>query len=122
MDKIRNFTDLVAWQKGHKFVLAIYSTLSKFPSHEKYALCDQMRRASVSITSNIAEGFSRNSTKEKAQFFYMSLGSLTEIQNQIFIARDLGYMEIGVFRALSEQSVEVSKLVNGLIRKLNTDY
>ena len=76
MNKIKSFTDLTAWKEGHKLVLLIYKLTKKFPKEESYGLTDQIRRCSVSITSNIAEGFSRKSQKEKLQFYHMSLGSL----------------------------------------------
>ncbi len=82
-----------------------------------------MRRCVVSITSNIAEGFSRKTKKEKAQFFYMTLGSVTELQNQLLIAKDIGYLSRDKFQKLAKQTVIVSKLINGLIKSskiLNT--
>src|SRR5688572_18266389 len=89
--KIITFSDLFAWKEGHKLVLQIYTVTKSFPSNEKFALVDQMCRAVVSITSNIAEGFSRQGIKEKVQFYLMAKGSLTEIQNQLYIARDVKY-------------------------------
>src|SRR3989344_4241476 len=114
--KIRSFTDLNAWKEGHKLVLEIYRITKLFPLDEKFGLIDQMRRCSVSITSNIAEGFSRKSKKEKAQFLYMSLGSITELQNQLLIVKDLGYIRKGDFAKIANQTVVVSKLANGLIK------
>lgn len=98
---IKSFTDLNAWKEGHKLVLIIYKTTRLFPSDEKFGLCSQIQRAAISITSNIAEGFSRNSSKEKVQFYYTSLGSLTEIQNQLLIARDLGYINQQLFNDIA---------------------
>jgi len=115
---IKKFTDLIAWQKGHSLVIDIYKILDCFPQRETFALSDQIRRSSVSITSNIAEGFSRQGKKEKIQFYYLSMGSLTELQNQLLIARDVGYLNNKMFQSLAEQSVEVSKLVRGLIKSL----
>jgi four helix bundle protein len=114
--KIESFTDLIAWQEAHKLVLMAYRITAKFPKEEKYGLTDQMRRAVVSISSNIAEGFSRRTNKEKCQFYHQSLGSLTEIQNQSLIARDLNYMNINDFNVIAEQSIRVSKLINSLIK------
>ena len=88
-NKIRRFTDLNAWKEGHKLVLMIYNFTKNFPKEEIFGLVSQMRRCSVSITSNIAEGFSRQSYKEKAQFYAISLGSVTELQNQLLIAKDI---------------------------------
>ena len=80
-NKIKSFTDLNVWQEGHKLAIMIYKTTLNFPKEEKYCLTDQMRRSAISITSNIAEGFSRTTYKEKIQFYRMALGSLTELEN-----------------------------------------
>ncbi|KKQ55081.1 MAG: S23 ribosomal protein [Parcubacteria group bacterium GW2011_GWA2_38_13] len=118
--KIKSFTDLVAWREGHVLVLEIYKTTKEFPKEEQFGLTNQLRRAAVSFTSNIAEGFSRNSYKEKSQFYCMSLGSLTEIQNQILVARDLGYLSKDNFKIMAEKTVILSKITNGLIKKTKT--
>jgi four helix bundle protein len=123
MEKIKSFTDLVAWKEGHKLVLLVYKVTETFPSHQTFSLVSQLQRAVVSITSNVAEGFSRKTKKEKMQFYYMALGSLTELQNQLLIAKDLGYITKEVFQELAAQTVVVSKLLNGLIKSsriLNT--
>src|SRR3989344_5834594 len=91
-NKIQSFTDLTAWRRGHELVLMVYRKTGSFPQKEQFSLTDQMRRAAVSITSNIAEGFSRQSQKEKVQFYSMAKASLTELQNQLLIARDIGYL------------------------------
>lgn len=114
--KIQSFRDLKAWQEGHTLVLSIYRMTEHFPKEEKYSLTDQMRRASVSVTSNIAEGFSRQSKKEKMRFYVIALGSLTEIQNQLLIARDLGFITQVEFFPAANTSVTVHKLINGLIK------
>lgn len=116
--KIRSFTDLTAWQEGHKLVLAIYNLTNRFPQQELYALTSQMRRASVSITSNLAEGFSRKSPKEKIQFYYTALGSLSELQSQLLVAKDIGYLDHRLFQEISELMIVASKLVNGLIKSM----
>src|SRR5258708_7963254 len=115
--RIKSFTDLDAWKHGHNLVLEVYSASKEFPREEQFGLINQIRRAVVSITSNIAEGFSRNSYKEKVQFYSISLGSLTEVQNQILIARDLKYIDQKRFNAIANQTVLVSKIINGLIKK-----
>lgn len=116
-NKVISFTDLRAWQEGHTLVLLIYKCTKEFPKEELFGLISQMRRCAVSITSNIAEGFSRNSWKEKLQFYSTALGSLTELQNQLLIARDIDYLVKKKFDEISNQTILVSKLVNGLIRK-----
>ena len=118
--KIKSFTDLYAWQEGHQLVLSIYKITKSFPSDERFGLIDQMRRCSVSITSNIAEGFSRRGKKEKKQFFYTALGSITEIQNQLLIARDNSYFSKEMFKSLADRTITVSKLTNGLIKSSNS--
>ena len=114
--KIKSFTDLDAWKEGHKLVLLIYLTTKNFPKEELFGLTSQIRRAAVSITSNITEGFSRKSSKEKIQFYLVARGSLMEIQSQLLIARDLKYLNKENFNKIAEQSVKVSRLINGLIK------
>jgi len=117
MEKIKSFADLNSWKEGHKLVLLIYKFTDNFPKEEIFGLTNQIRRTTVSITSNIAEGFSRASIKEKMQFYYISLSSLTEVQNQLIIARDVKYINSAIFNQLAEQTIIVSKLINGLIKK-----
>lgn len=119
-DKIKSFTDLHAWQEGHKLVIAVYKVTKSFPRDERFGLIEQMCRCVVSITSNIAEGFSRKSKKEKAQFFYMALGSVTELQNQLLVTRDIGYISRNIFLDLAQQTIIVNKLINGLIKSSKT--
>ena len=118
--KIKSFTDLNVWKEGHKLVLEIYRITKDFPKEEIFGLTSQIRRASVSVTSNIAEGFSRNSYKEKLNFYSMSLGSLTEVQNQLLISRDIKYIANEDFKKIADQTVVTSKLINGLIKSTKT--
>jgi len=113
--KIKSFTDLRVWQEAHKLILLTYKITRKFSKEELFGLVSQMRRAVVSITSNIAEGFSRQSFKEKLRFYYMALGSLTELQNQLLIAKDLGYLNQRDFDKTVEQAINVHKLLNAFI-------
>lgn len=115
--RIKTFTDLDAWKEGHKLVLMTYKLTKNFPKEEMFGLIGQMRRCVVSITSNIAEGFSRHSYKEKLQFYSMAQGSVTELQNQALVARDVGYVSKEEFQEIAEQSVKVHKIINGLIKK-----
>ena len=116
MRKIKSFRDLDAWKEGHRLVLGIYKAIKNFPKEEMFGLCNQLRRGAVSITSNIAEGFSRNSLKEKIQFYSMAKASNTELQNQLLIVKDVGYLSREKFDELEEQSIRVNKLISGLIR------
>jgi four helix bundle protein len=115
--KINNFTDLNAWKEGHNLVLEVYKITKKFPKEEQFALISQIRRAVVSFTSNIAEGFGRNTFKDKAHFYSIAMGSLTEVHNQLIISRDLGYISADEFSRLLDKLVTVNKITNGLIRK-----
>lgn len=118
--KIRSFTDLDAWRESHKLVLIIYQITRAFPKEEVFGLTSQMRRCVVSITSNIAEGFSRQSYKEKLQFYSMALGSVTELQNQVLIARDIEYIKKEKFQEIAKQSIKAHKIINGLIKSSKT--
>lgn len=90
--KIKTFEDLDAWKEGQKLVLMIYQITKGFPKEELFVLVSQMRRAAISIISNIAEGFARQSYKEKIQFYSISLGSVTELHSQLLISRDIKYI------------------------------
>ncbi|PJC27896.1 four helix bundle protein [Candidatus Shapirobacteria bacterium CG_4_9_14_0_2_um_filter_39_11] len=114
--KITSFTDLEAWKKGHDLVLFVYKITEKFPKKELFVLTSQIRRAAISVTSNITEGFSRYSYKEKIQFYFMAQGSLSELENQILISKDIGYISEEMCNRFMEQSIEVQKIINGLIK------
>ncbi|MCU0653153.1 MAG: four helix bundle protein [Candidatus Pacebacteria bacterium] len=116
-NQIKNFTDLRAWQEGHKLVLLIYTLLKSFPREELCSLVDQMKRASVSVTSNIAEGFGRQTYKEKTQFYCLAQGSLTELWNQLMIAKDIGYIKGNEYEQIENQISLTHQLLRGLIRK-----
>lgn len=113
-NKIKSFTDLIAWRHAHKLVLAVYKMTDNFPQKEIFGLTSQMRRASVSVSSNIAEGFSRNTHIDKKRFYTMSYGSVAELQNQMLIARDVGFITTEIFQQLSDQTIAVQKLIGGL--------
>lgn len=115
-EKIKNFTDLNAWKEGHILVVSIYKITLNFPKEELFGLVSQMRRCVVSITSNIAEGFSRQFYKEKIQFYSIAQGSVTELQNQLMISKDISYISERDFETIYEQTVVVHKLLNGLIK------
>ncbi len=114
-NKIQSFTQLRVWKTAHNLVIDIYRTTKGFPLEERYGLVNQMRRAAVSITSNIAEGFSRQGKKEKIQFYYIAQGSNIEIQNQLLIVRDIGYIKKDKFGQLADRSISVAKQLNALI-------
>ncbi len=120
--KIKSFTDLNSWKEGHRLVVMIYKITKGFPKEELFGLTNQIRRAAISITSNIAEGFSRSTFKDKSHFYSIALGSLTETQNQLIIARDVGYLDTKKFHEIGLQTVVVSKLCNGLLKSNRTKH
>lgn len=120
--KIKDFIDLIVWQEGHKLVLLIYNITNKFPQIETYSLIDQMRRAAISITSNLAEGFGRQTFREKAQFYYLSQGSLIELKNQLLIAKDIKYIDEKIYLLILKQANTTHKLLQGLIKKTKSFY
>ena len=97
-------------------MLEIYRITKFFPKDERFGFISQMRRCSVSITSNIAEGFSRQSYKNKIQFYSISLGSVTELQNQLDIVRDLKFIDLNTYQASESTLEELRLLINGLIK------
>jgi four helix bundle protein len=115
--KIKEFTDLLAWQKSHNLVINIYKITESFPQKEQFGLVSQMCRAAVSITSNIAEGFGRQGYKEKVQFYYLAQGSLTELKNQLLIAKDIGLIVESKFTEIYLIAEESHRLLQGLISK-----
>lgn len=114
--KIRRFTDLNAWQESRKLVKNIYKVRALFPQNEQFGLVSQMKRASVSIASDIAEGFKRDTMKDKLRFYVMSHGSLTELQSQMILASDLEFLDRGSYDDLMTLSDKVDALLNGLIK------
>jgi four helix bundle protein len=112
---IRNFTDLEAWQKSREVTLLVYKITKSFPADEKFALTNQMRRAAISIISNIAEGFGRSTAKDKAHFYAAAKGSLLEVQSQAIIAEDLGYLDSLSRKKLEEAIMVSAKLISGLM-------
>lgn len=113
---IKSFVDINAWQEGHRLVLLIYNLTKNFPKEEMFGLTSQMRRAAVSITSNIAEGFARQTYPDKAHFYSMAQGSLTELQNQLIISRDVAYIDEKTFLKTADQAVVAHKILNGLLK------
>lgn len=116
--KIRSFEDLEAWQIAHNLVLEIYQITKKFPKEELYGIVSQLRRAALSITSNIAEGFSRYHYNDKIRFYYNARGSASEARNCLILAKDLGYITQELMGSLLHSLERVLKVTNGLIRSI----
>jgi len=113
-----SFRDLLVWQRAIQMTLAIYRMTIGFPKEELYGLTSQIRRAGVSVASNIAEGYGRMSTGEYKQFLGMARGSNSEVQTQLVIARELGYGNPQVLQEAESLSIEVGKMLLAILRKL----
>lgn len=118
MDYIFSFEKLIVWQKARNLVKKIYSL--PLPDQEVYGLNMQMKRASVSISSNIAEGASRNTFKEKSRFINLAYGSLMELYSQILVCLDLGYIDQSNHDELKSLIVEIHNMLNGLLKSFNS--
>jgi four helix bundle protein len=116
-NKIVAFTDLDVWKEGHKLVIMVNKISGQFPKLEMYSMIDQMRRSATSVTANIAEGFGRQTYKEKLQFYYISQGSLSELKNFLLIARDLEYLKPAEYDSLAEQANLTHKILQGFLQK-----
>lgn len=114
--KIESFTGLETWKTGHKLVIDIYHATDTFSSSEQFSLISQMRRCAVSITSNVAEGFSRRARKDKTQFYTVAVGPLAELQNQLVAALDVGYITETRNQEIDVQAERVHKIITGLIK------
>lgn len=115
---VKSYRDLIAWRKAMNLAAEIYGCTQAFPKAETYGLVSQLRRAGISVPSNIAEGHARLSTGEFRQFLGHSLGSLMEIETQILLAQHLGYVDSSKSTDVLKQTAEVGKLINGLLRSL----
>ncbi len=117
--KIKNFRDLDIWKKGIEIVKDIYKTVRKFPKLELYSLTNQIQRASLSIPTNIAEGFNRFHNKEYKQFLYTALGFCAELETQIEISKELKYTNEENKKIILEKINHESCKITNLIKKLN---
>ena len=118
--EVFGYRKLIAYQKAKEVVKRTYKLLKKFPAEERYAMCDQLRWASVSISSNIAEGVNRYSVKDKSHFIEMSYSSLMEVSSQFEIAEDLGYITAEDRLSIDQLIEEVARLLSGLQNSYNS--
>jgi four helix bundle protein len=116
--KIKNFRDLEVWKLGKEIVLDVYRVTKDFPKEEMYGLISQMRRAVVSIPSNVAEGFNRKHNPEYRQLLYVALGSCAEHETQIEVANDLGFLSVGDRDKVLEKLDHESRMLRNLIKRL----
>ena len=118
MSSFKSFEEIEGWKKGRELVRKIYETTGHGSFSKDYGLRDQIRRASVSVISNIAEGFERGGTKEFIQFLSVAKGSAGEVRSQLYVALDGGYLSQSQFEELSSLVSEVSRIISGLITYL----
>ncbi|MGQ8336184.1 four helix bundle protein [Sunxiuqinia sp. A32] len=115
---MKTFREYIAWQKAMTFVTDVYKVTKSFPSEELYEITSQIRRAAVSVPSNIAEGFGRKGNNEFIRYIRISIASLYECQTQLEISKNIGYLSSEEFKALLGQSKEIEALMRGLEKKL----
>lgn len=116
----KTYKELIVWQKSYRLSLQVYELTQKFPKEEIYGLTSQIRRAAVSIPSNIAEGYCRQSKKEYIQFLKISFGSGAEVETQLLIAKDLHYLSEFEFVKTNDLLIEIMKMLNSLIAKVKS--
>lgn len=117
---MRNYKDLKVWQKSMTLVTKVYSMTKTFPKEELYGLVSQIRKSAVSVPSNIAEGYGRNSTNEYIRFLQIASGSLYELQTQLEISLNLEYLSKEMFESIYEQSREIERMLCSLIKKVRS--
>ena len=118
---MKDFRKLMVWEKAHQLTLAIYHVTAVFPSEETYGLTSQMRRAASSIPSNIAEGCGREGDAELSRFCTIARGSASELEYQILLSRDLKMMQPDDYERLTQQAVEIKRMLTVLVQKLNAE-
>jgi four helix bundle protein len=115
---LKNYKELKVWQKAYRFCIMIYKITKHFPKEERYGLTSQIRRSAVSVPSNIAEGYGRKTTQEYMQSLYIAYGSQCELETQILLAKDLGYIKTDDFEVLRKDIGEVERMLKALIKSL----
>jgi four helix bundle protein len=115
---LKNYRELKVWQRSYRLCLEIYKITKRFPNEERYGLTSQIRRAAVSVPSNIAEGYGRKTTPEYIRFLYIAYGSICELETQILLSGDLRYIETGKLEILQEGIGEVERMLKALTKSL----
>jgi len=119
---LKNYKELKVWQRSYQLCLEIYKMTKRFPNEERYGLTSQIRRAAVSVLSNIAEGYGRKTTPEYIRFLYIAYGSNCEMETQILLSGDLGYIETDKLEILQEGIGEVERMLKALIKSLEKKH
>jgi four helix bundle protein len=118
---VKDFRELKVWRKAHELTLAVYQITASFPREELYGLTAQLRRASSSIAANLAEGCGRNGDAELARFCSMAMGSASELEYHLLLARDLKFIRPQDYDALDQRATELKRMLTALLQKLNAD-
>jgi four helix bundle protein len=118
---MKNFRDLIAWQKAHALTLEVYEFSTPFPDSDRYGLTSQLRRAAASISANLAEGCGRGSDADFRRFLQIAMGSACETEYHLILAHDLGFLGDQSFNRLTNNVQEVKRILSALIAKLNAD-
>jgi four helix bundle protein len=118
---VKDFHELKVWQRDHQLTLAVYQVTASFPREELFGLTSQIRRSCASISANLAEGCGRNGDAELARFCSIAMGSASELQYHLLLARDLKLLKAKDYERLAHQSTEVKRMLAGFMRKLNPD-
>jgi four helix bundle protein len=118
---MRDFRELLVWQKSHSLTLQVYLATQSFPREEQFSLTNQMRRSAVSIGSNIAEGCGRDGQVELARFCRIALGSASELEYQMLLARDLEFLSAEKHATLGQNVIEIKKMLTAFVQKLTAD-
>ena len=111
-----DYRQLSVWKRAHSLSLEVFRLTAAFPSSERYGLAAQLRRATTSVVSNIAEGCSRHSNRDEIRFFRIARGSVCELECQLLLSRDVGFLKVEVWNQLDDECHEVGRMLNGLIR------
>jgi four helix bundle protein len=115
---MQRFTDLIVWQRSHALVLHVYRLTKSFPPDERYGLTSQLRRAVLSVPTNIAEGSKRQTNPEYARFLNIAEGSLAETEYLLMVSRDLGYLPVAITKPVFTEAAEIAKMLHGLRSKV----
>jgi len=121
-EMLKNYKELKVWQKAYQLCVEIYKSTKSFPKEERYGLTSQLRRSSVSVPSNIAEGYGRKTTQEYIQALYIAYGSNCELETQILLAYDLGYLKSENFEKLKQDIGDVERMLKALIKALENKH
>ena len=118
---MQDYRNLKVWQRSHGFVLDVYRLTHQFPADERFGLTSQIRRSAVSIPANIAEGSARGSDSDFARFMTIAIGSATEMDYHLLLARDLEFIEAAAYQKVAAELTEIRKMLNGFLQKLKAN-